>query len=63
MHAEAAEAKSVTHMIGTNVECVRFAVGNWLNCSWKKKPGSGATDALLGQQDLVALSSACFAQA
>ena len=36
MHAEAAEAKSVTRM----------------------KPGSGATDALLGQQDLVALSSA-----
>ena len=36
MHAEAAEAKSVTHM----------------------KPGSGATDALLGQQDLVPLSSA-----
>ena len=36
MHAEAAEAKSVTRM----------------------KPGSGATDALLGQQDLVGLSSA-----
>ena len=36
MHAEAAEAKSVTRM----------------------KPGSGATDALFGQQDLVASSSA-----